>query len=251
MDGWLNGLARRGVTSFGPRVGFGSRVRYFRRMVDGPRPRRRASLLSPAIVIGVLLTLGPALAPATIEEQRSRLPPPAFECGDDPIAGVWQAHVYYAHVSQWYVFELDVERDPKADGLLRGSIEVEFWDGTAERPSPPLCNELGNHSGVFERAKGRVDGLSLSFDAIDWRDLEICGPLRGSYLLDHFSGTVDVERMEFQSLLNADAPEWRDVPTVFRRVRCAAAPEQLHRPKIIVEPPPYQPPEREGCGLRD
>jgi hypothetical protein len=70
-------------------------------------------------------------------------------------------------------------------------------------------------------------------------------------LLDHFSGTVDLERMEFQSLLNADAPEWRDVPTVFRRVRCGAAAPSDPTPRIIMEPPPYQPPEREGCGLRD
>jgi hypothetical protein len=203
-----------------------------------------------ALGVGLLLTLGPALAPATIEEQRSRLPPPAFECGDDPIAGLWQAHVYYAHVQQWYVFELNVERDPEGQGMLRGTIRAEFWDdGSGQRSQPPLCDEPGERTAVFENATGSIDGLALSFDAVDWRDEAICGAIRGHYLLDHFSGTVDLERMEFQSLLNADAPEWRDVPTVFRRVRCAAAtPEQ--KPRIIMEPPPYQPPEREGCGLR-
>jgi hypothetical protein len=220
-------------------------------MVDGTRSRRRTSPLWPALTIASLLTLGPALAPATIEEQRSRLPPPAFECGDDPIAGVWQAHAFYAHVGQWYVFELNVERDPAGEGLLRGSIHAEFWDGSADRPQPPLCDAWGDRRAVFENAKGRADGLALSFEATDWRDLEICGPLGGSYLLDRFSGTIELERMEFQSLLNADAPEWRDVPTVFRRVRCGAATEAEHTPRIIVEPPPYQPPEREGCGLRD
>lgn len=217
-------------------------------MLDADRPRPG---WGPAALIGVLLTLGPALAPATIEEQRSRLPPPAFECGDDPIVGIWLAHVYYEHVGQWYVFELNVERDPEGEGLLRGTIRAEFWTGSVGRPQPPLCDEPGNRSAVFEQAKGRADGLALSFDAVEWRDLEICGPLRGAYLLDHFSGTVELERMEFQSLLNADAPEWRDVPTVFRRVRCGAAPERELTPRIIVEPPPYQPPEREGCGLRD
>lgn len=88
-------------------------------MVDAHRPRRAAPHL-PALVIGMLLTLGPALAPATIEEQRSRLPPPAFECGDDPIAGIWLAHVYYEHVGQWYVFELNIERDPTGASSLRG-----------------------------------------------------------------------------------------------------------------------------------
>lgn len=208
---------------------------------------------APALAIGLLLTLGPALAPATIEEQRSRLPPPAFECDDDPIAGVWQAHVHYAHVGQWYLFELNIERDPVGEGSLRGSIRAEFWDGAADRAQPPLCDEPGYRGGVFEQAQGRADDRALSFGGIDWRDLEICGPHRGGYLLDHFSGTVDVERMEFQSVLNADAPQWRDVPTVFRRVRCHR-PERASSdpvPKIIIEPPPYQPPEREGCGLRD
>lgn len=218
-------------------------------MVD--RGRRRTSLFALPLLIGLGLTLGPALAPATIEEQRSRLPPPAFECGD-PVVGVWQAHVHYAHVGQWYLFELNIERDPAGDGLLRGTIRAEFWDGEADRSQPPLCDEPGWRNAVFEQAKGRVDQLTLSFDAIDWRDLEICGrPLRGGYLLDHFSGTIEPERMEFQSLLNADAPEWRDVPTVFRRVRCQAGPEREPTPRIIVEPPPYQPPEREGCGLRN
>lgn len=205
-----------------------------------------------ALAIGLLLTLGPALAPATIEAQRSRLPPPAFECEDDPIAGIWQAHVYYDHVGQWYMFELAIERDPAAaDGeLLRGSIRAEYWNGSAERPQPPMCNEPGDRSGVFENATGRVRGLELAFDAIDWRDLELCGPRRGAYLLDHFSGTVDVERMEFQSVLNADAPEWRDVPTVFRRVRCGPGRESETNPKVVVAPPPYEPPERQSCGFR-
>jgi hypothetical protein len=218
-------------------------------MLDSGRSRRRTHPLVPALAIGLLLTLGPGLAPATIEEQRSRLPPPAFECEDDPIAGVWQAHAHYGHVMQWYLFELTIERDPAGAGSLRGSIRAEFWDGGADRPQPPLCDDLGYRGGVIEQATGRADGLQLTFEAVDWRDLELCGPHRGGYLLDHFFGTVDLERMEFQSVLNADAPQWRDVPTVFRRVRCGRAAAPLV-PKIIVEPPPYQPPEREGCGIR-
>ncbi|MFO7563327.1 MAG: hypothetical protein R6X02_11850 [Enhygromyxa sp.] len=211
--------------------------------------RRRRPLLGWGWAIGLLLTLGPGLAPATIEEQRNRLPPPAFECEDDPIAGVWQAHVHYAHVRQWYLFELSIERDPAGEGSLRGSIRAEFWDGDADHPQPPLCDEPGYRAGVVERARGRADDLALSFEAVDWQDLELCGPKRGAYLLDRFSGTVDPERMEFQSVLNADAPQWRDVPTVFRRVRCARQ-QAKPVPRIIVEPPPYQPPKQEGCGMR-
>jgi hypothetical protein len=204
-----------------------------------------------AWMVGLALTLGPALAPATIEEQRQRLPPPAEACGDDPIAGVWRAHVYYAHVQQWYMTRIEIERDAAdASGeRLVGSIYSEFWDGGPEHTLPPACDGPGNRSAVNERATGHARGVALEVDAIDWRDAAVCGPTSFGYLLDHFSGTVDIERMEFQSLLNADAPEWQDVPTVFRRIACSQnqpAPE----PKIAIAPPPYEPVEREGCGLK-
>jgi hypothetical protein len=211
-------------------------------------PRRATAL---ALTVGLALTLGPALAPATIEDQRQRLPPPAEACGDDPIAGVWQAHVYYAHVGQWYMTRIEIERDaddPSGEALI-GSMYSEFWDGDPEHPQPPACDHPGQRAAVNERATGRARGLELSVDAIDWKDAEVCGPTAFGYLLDHFSGSVDIERMEFQSLLNADAPEWQDVPTVFRRVRCSQKLPQTE-PKIVVAPPPYQPAEREGCGLR-
>jgi hypothetical protein len=204
-----------------------------------------------ALIIGIALTLGPALAPATIEEQRQRLPPPAQGCDDDPIAGVWQAHVYYAHVRQWYMTRIEIERDatdPSGERLI-GSIYSEFWDAGPEQPQPPACGGPGLRAAVNERATGRARALQLEVDAIDWKDAEVCGPTSFGYLLDHFAGTVDVERAEFQSLLNADAPEWQDVPTVFRRTHCShkqPAPE----PKIAIAPPPYEPAEREGCGLR-
>jgi hypothetical protein len=211
-------------------------------------PRRAAAF---GLAVGLALTLGPALAPATIEEQRQRLPPPAEACGDDPITGVWQAHVYYAHVQQWYMTRIEIERDaadPSGERLV-GSIYSEFWDGGPELSQPPACGGPGQRSAVHERATGRARALQLEVDAIDWKDAEVCGPTSFGYLLDHFSGSVDVERMEFQSLLNAEAPEWQDVPTVFRRVRCS---NELppSEPKIAVAPPPYQPAEREGCGLR-
>ncbi|MFV8755260.1 hypothetical protein ACNOYE_32320 [Nannocystaceae bacterium ST9] len=210
-------------------------------------PRARLAILLATLTGGLLL--GPALADATIEEQRARLPPPATEC-DDQIAGQWRAHVFYAHVMQWYVFVLDIRRGQA--NQLHGTIHAEFWDGDADDQQPPLCN-LGVHRGaVVQNASGEADQLDIRFDAIDWRDEQACGSLGMGYLLDRFSGTIDPERMEFQSLLNADAPQWRDVPTVFRRVRCATAGSADDRePKIVVAPPPYQPPEGErGCGFR-
>ncbi len=150
------------------------------------------------MTVGLALTLGPALAPATIEEQRQRLPPPAEACGDDPIAGVWQAHVYYAHVGQWYMTRIEIERDrgdPSGERLV-GSIYSEFWDGGPSDSQPPACDGPGERAAVNERAAGRATGLQLQVDALDWADAQVCGPTSFGYLLDHFSGTVDVERME-------------------------------------------------------
>ncbi len=208
----------------------------------------RLAILLAILSLGLLL--GPALGHATIEEQRARLPPPATEC-EDPVAGQWRAHVFYRHVMQWYVFVLDIER---AEGNeLVGSIQAEFWDGSETDPQPPRCDTGVHRGSVFEHATGDAHDLAIRFEATDWRDEQVCGSLGMGYLLDRFSGTIDPERMEFQSLLNADAPEWRDVPTVFRRVRCSSS-SALDRdgdPKIVVAPPPYQPPEGErGCGFR-
>ncbi len=201
-------------------------------------------------IVGVGLVLGPALGRATIEEQRARLPPPASDCGDDLVAGQWRAHVFYGHVMQWYVFVLDIERIGAVQerSELRGTIRAEFWDGDEHDQQAPACGS-GYRGAVVEQAAGEVDELALRFDASEWKDERLCGPIGGGYLLDRFSGTIDPERMEFQSLLNADAPQWRDVPTVFRRTRCAPAKELESEPRIVVEPPPYEPPSREGCGL--
>jgi hypothetical protein len=208
--------------------------------------RARLAILLSALTTGLLL--GPGLGRATIEEQRARLPPPATDCSD-PVAGQWRAHVFYGHVMQWYVFVLDIQRSGETS--LKGTIRAEFWDGDEHDQQPPDCSLSNNRAAVIENAEGEAKGLEIRFDAIDWRDDNACRSVPFGYLLDHFSGTIDPERMEFQSLLNADAPEWRDVPTVFRRVRCAAGASEDPQPKIVVAPPPYQPPEGErGCGFR-
>lgn len=224
------------------RAGLPSRVG----LVDA-RAVSRARLAILLVTLTAGLVLGPALGRATIEEQRARLPPPATAC-DDPVAGQWRAHVFYRHVMQWYVFVLDIQRE-QGDALT-GTIRAEFWDGSEHDPQPPSCGTT-RRGEVFEHARGDVEGLALRFEATDWRDEQVCGSIGGGYLLDRFSGTVDPERMEFQSLLNADAPEWRDVPTVFRRVRCPNPGPDADEPKVVVAPPPYEPPEdRAGCGFR-
>jgi len=207
-----------------------------------------------ALAIGLAVMLGPARAPATIEDQRARLPPPAA-CGDDPIVGVWQAHTHYGQVMEWYRFELEIHRDPDdpSGRALIGEIRAEFWNGGSDLAEPPACDAPGQRRAVNEIAKGHAEGTRLSFEATSWRDGETCERFTSGYLLDRFSGRVDVERMEFQSVLNADAPEWTDVPTVFRRVRCErGAVEDPAR--VVVAPPPYGLPEVDGgggCGFRD
>lgn len=206
----------------------------------------RARLGTLLVLLSAGLVLAPARGRATIEEQRARLPPPA-SC-EDPVAGQWRAHVFYRHVQQWYVFVLDIAR--AGDEQLVGSIHVDFWDGDELDVQPPACR-LARRGEVFEHASGSLRGLELRFDATDWRDEAVCGSIGGGYLLDRFSGTIDPERMEFQSLLNADAPEWRDVPTVFRRIRCTDGGDAAAEPKVVVAPPPFEPPEdARGCGFR-
>jgi hypothetical protein len=206
----------------------------------------RAPLGTLLVLLSVGLVLMPARGRATIEEQRARLPPPA-SC-EDPVVGQWRAHVFYRHVQQWYVFVLDIGRE--TDERLVGTIHVDFWDGGELDAQPPAC-QLARRGEVFEHARGHLDGLALHFEATDWRDEEVCGSIGGGYLLDRFDGTIDLERMEFQSLLNADAPEWRDVPTVFRRVRCSEPGGEPSEPKVVVAPPPYEPPDdARGCGFR-
>lgn len=192
---------------------------------------------------GLALTLAlglPVVARATVEAQQARLPPPADAC-QDPVAGRWLAHVYYAHVTEWYRFTVDLH--PSGDGAYTGEIHAHYWSGGPNDAEPRSCDRGGTQKSVRENAKASLRGLELSVDALDWRaDTPNCGSSSRGYLLDHFAGTIDPELQEFQSLLNADAPEWRDVPTVFRRVRCAQ-PEA--RPPILepdyVPAPAFQP----------
>ncbi len=194
------------------------------------------------------MALLPAPAPATVAEQRARLPPPA-EC-HDPVAGTWMAHVYYRHVGEWYVFLLRVKHAPGGGPDLVGTIHSEFWAGGPKDAEPPACEIGVVHRSVAEHARGHFDGKTLVFNATDWRpDQPSCLGSEVDYLLDDFSGRIDRSRQEFQSVLNSDAPEWVNVPTVFRRVSCdsgtvvAGAGDRPPRP-------PGPPPRRHlfGCG---
>ena len=81
----------------------------------------------------------PGPAPATIAEQRARLPPKA-ECRD-PVEGKWKSHVYYAHQETWYEMVLEIERVEGSDTELSGKIYVHSWAGTPRTPEPTCAHD--------------------------------------------------------------------------------------------------------------
>lgn len=190
------------------------------------------------------LTL-PRTAPATVAEQRARLPPPAV-C-TDPIAGIWKSHTYFPeHYTSWTEFTLEIRRVPGEEGALRGKITNHSWVGGPEAAQPPVCDDTLRYV-VSMDAVGTVgEGGALAFGGVgDWRlDEVLCGRFTGGYNLDQFTGLVDQEIQEFQSV-NNDGGISVDEPTVFRRVRCLSdAFEPTDAP-----PPPFFPPVGPGCSL--
>ncbi len=98
-------------------------------------------------------------------------------------------------------------------------------------------------------AVGRVHDGAVEFRAVgQWRlDALHCGEWDGGYNLDAFTGPLDLERLEFQSV-NNDGGSAVDEPTVFRRVTCLpTSPAEAERAaRVVVRPPAFYPPEGEG-----
>jgi hypothetical protein len=217
-----------------------------------PRRAQAQSLLgllalAGFVVIGMTV---PRPAPAgTVAEQRARLPPPA-QC-EDPIEGIWKSHDYRSDRRQWTIFTLEIHR---VDGTeeLRGSIRNESWRGDADRSEPGPCEGELRYD-VSMDAVGRVDAGQIAFGGVGtWRlDAVLCGEFDGGYNLDNFTGPLDTELLEFQSV-NNDGGISVNEPTVFRRVDCLTEPK-AEDPKVVVVPPAFYPPEGEaggGCGGR-
>ncbi|MBK9371195.1 MAG: hypothetical protein IPN01_33690 [Deltaproteobacteria bacterium] len=97
-----------------------------------PRPR---VLLGVAGLFALLVL--PRVAPATVAEQRARLPPP--KACDDPVAGVWMSHQYSERRGTWDQFTLTIHRDPAAPGRLNGTIHNHVWEGGPADERPPPC----------------------------------------------------------------------------------------------------------------
>lgn len=200
---------------------------------------RRAALLAGAAIL-----LVPAVVSATIEEQRARLPPPA-EC-TDPVEGIWKSHAYYPGHGQWYIFTLTVRRDADQPGQLTGQVHSHYWNGSPQDEEPPPCQPGGYHQTVLMPAAGTASEMRIQFGGTSWQiDQTFCGSPTSHYYPDVFSGVIDPELQEFQSVNNDGGP-MVNYPTVFRRVRCLG-PEEQERPPVVVERPAFYP-DSGGCG---
>jgi hypothetical protein len=208
------------------------------------RTRKRwiVRLLCVAPLLVLAIVIFPRPAPATIQEQRNRLPPPA-DCGDDPVVGIWKSHAYYPHHGQWYIFTLTIHRVPGSERELVGNVHSHYWLGTTGDQEPPPCRAGGYHQTVIMPANGTVDGMNIEFGGTSWEiEQTFCGSPTTGYYPDRFSGVIDPSIEEFQSVNNDGGP-MVNYPTVFRRIRCLENPESP--PPVVVAPPDFYP--GKGC----
>lgn len=213
-----------------------------RRSATNPwlRPRRVAALA--ALILSLTALLVPGRAPATIAEQRARLPPPA-RC-EDEVEGIWKSHSYWKTRGQWYIFTLEIHRSKNDPNHLTGTIVSHYWDGGPEDEEPPPCHPGGYHQRVRMPGEGYIRDGVVTFGGTSWTlEKTFCGPPHVYYYPDVFSGRIDPDLQEFQSVNNDGGPAV-NVPTVFRRIRCL---EPHTAPHIAVTPPAFQPPSTGGC----
>jgi hypothetical protein len=208
-------------------------------------PHRRPPSRLPAAAVAAFLlalTLRPVPAPATVAEQRARLPP-AAEC-EHPVEGKWKAIVFRQNYQMWHEFVLEVRPVEGSKSDLVGTIHVDTWFGGPEQSEPGPCR--------IERFKGSMEGHGsfkdgqVVFGGGPFKLEEMmCGdPASVSYAPDQFSGRLEPERQEFQAV-NNDGSTAVNEPAVFRRVSCFDdAP--LKADKADVKPPPFFPERREG-----
>jgi MYXO-CTERM domain-containing protein len=202
------------------------------------------------VVVPCLVLIGrPGFTPATITEQRARLPPPAF-C-DDEVEGVWRSHYYRPRFHEWYVMTLEVHRVRGNPTGLTGVIHTEYWDGFEGQQEPPVsCSPGSEHRLIRQPATGGIVNGEIFFGGTSWStDRVFCDDGSGGYNPDNFSGRIDPEIQEFQSV-NNDGGIAVNEPAVFRRIKCFDAPAAV--PTISVSPPPPFSSKRRGscqCAL--
>lgn len=213
--------------------------------------RTKTLLGTCAIAVFVISSWLPGLGRAsTVAEQRARLPPPA-DC-KDPVAGIWKSHSYDQVFRDWTIFTLEIHRTEPDKDLFDGRISNHSWQAEPHESSPPPCRGELRYL-VSMNAEGSVNNGRINFWGVGTWSLDDvpCGSWNMGYNLDHFSGQIDPELMEFQSVNNDGGRAVND-PVVFRRVQCNDGEQLDIEPRIAIAPPPFQPPEDQagGCGFR-
>ena len=216
-------------------------------MVSG-RPLRRLTLVLSVFVLAAAWLGAPSIVHGTIEEQRARLPP-AAECDDEVVAGIWRSHSYNPRYRDWAVFTLSIRRVPEQPSELVGTITNHEWYGTPADEEPPPCGPgTGEEWTVSMDGRGHVseDGQIFFGGVGVWRLDQIqCHRGPGGYNLDQFTGVIDPSILEFQSV-NNDGGRAVDEPVVFRRIRCAPV-QSAVSPAVNPVPPPFYPQLGGGC----
>ncbi len=197
----------------------------------------------------LLLTVLPRESPASIEEQRARLPPPA-ECTDD-LEGEWLALTRNDVFGDWYQVRLTIKRTEPGAQTIEGQMYVRFWNGGPKEMTPPPCSSSsGQERVVIQPSTGTYVNDEVQFHAQSWSFAPESCYKRGRYNLDHYSGRIDHKIHEFQSV-NNDGGRAVNEPAVFRRVKCLNGPEVLaptfQRP-VDVKAPSFTPHRKWGCG---
>ncbi len=210
--------------------------------------RGRSTLLRVGFVAGlglVVLTTFPRETPASVEEQRARLPPPA-QCTND-IEGTWLGLRWSSHrrPPEWYKVTLEVRyASPESKTDLTGSINVRFWKGGAEAQTPPSGCRYGEGL-IYQPAKGKIIDGNIDFEALSWQSAMPGCEYTAGYYLDHYTGRIDPQILEFQAV-NNDGGLAVNEPTVFRRIKCADVPGPTAM-DVKVTPPSFTPRKKWSC----
>ena len=216
--------------------------RYARRHVSRARRFLRPTTVATAAILIAMIVRVPE-APATVAEQRARLPPPA-DCGDK-VEGKWKALVFQPVGSSWYEWTLEIYQDDKDETILTGTTYVDVWTGDADHPEPGPC--LGNRKkGKMAGSGSFVDGV-VAFNGGPFELIEnLCGDYIG-YNPDNFSGKLEPELQEFQSV-NNDGGISVNQPVVFRRIGCFDPANEPKEPSEHVEKPAFYPKKKSASG---
>lgn len=204
--------------------------------------RSPTNRLAAAAVAAFLLSLAvrPSEAPATVAEQRARLPP-AAEC-EHPVEGKWKAIVFRQGYEIWHEFILDVHPVKGSDTQLTGMIYVDTWAGGSDKSEPGQC-QGDRFKGTME-GRGSFKGGQVHFGGGPFSLTEVlCGNrTQVAYAPDQFTGRLEPERHEFQAV-NNDGGTAVNEPAVFRRISCF---DDAPVANADVKPPPFFPARRQG-----